>query len=500
VSAENSFISQIAKIKRRAALRAVHGILLNAGLIFLGIQLISLIAAMTGLTDAGSHGSWYMVSICISLSAAGLIGVVMRKNFLHVLVEIDRRLKLQDRLSTAYEYLKFKKDAEFTDLLMQDAAAALGRLNRRQLLPAGFAWRHLIFIILLLAGAALYTMDYPVSGFKSARAEQKTIERAGALLRNYTFSRIENKAGPHTGGQTAFLRKLEQFGDRLYDRSLTSDQRFAALDGTLKEVQAERTRLANELDTKLNAAGVRALSVRQIPALENLSPGRLAKLKGVLNKAPDSRIPAAVNEDIESLEKLDSLAKLLSRMMDDVKKDRDDIADSAAAAGDEIQTSQVTRGPGKDQGDPQRSTADEQIRNPDRSGPDRSAEPGSGQLQENDPAFQDDAGPRENFSASAGRAKSEGGKEPSHEIAEPTGPAMPDKMASSPVKSYLIPIRALTDIGEARLKEEDIMRTYGKAVESILQKEDMPMNYREYIKNYFLAIGLNTEENADEFK
>ena len=77
---------------------------------------------------------------------------------------------------------------------------------------------------------------------------------------------------------------------------------------------------------------------------------------------------------------------------------------------------------------------------------------------------------------------------------------MPDKLASSPVKSYLIHIRALTDIGEARLKEEDTMRAYGKAVESILQKEDMPMNYREYIKNYFLAIGLNTEENDDEFK
>ena len=496
MSAENSFISQIAKIKRRAALRAVHGILLNAGLIFLGLQLISLIAAITGLTDAGTHGSWYMVSIGISLSAAGLIGVGLRKNFLHVLVEIDRRLRLQDRLSTAYEYLKFKKHAEFTDLLMQDAAAALDRLNRRQLLPVGFARRHLIFIILLLADTALYTMDYSVSPFKSARVEQKTIEHAGALLRNYTSSRIENKAVR----RTEFSRKLEQLGDRLNDRSLTSDQRFAALDGTLKEVQAERTRLANELDTNLNAAGIRTMSVRQIPALESVSPDRLANLKGVLNKAPDSRVPAAVNEDIESLEKLDSLAKLLSRMMDDVEKDRSDIADSAAASGDEIQTSQVMRGQGKDRGDPQRSIPDGPITGPERGGPDRAAEPGSGQLQENDPAFQDDAGPRENFSASAGRDKSGGGNESSHEIAKSTGPAMPDKLASSPVKSYLIHIRALTDIGEARLKDEDIVRTYGKAVESILQKEDMPVNYREYIKNYFLAIGLNSEENADEFK
>ena len=73
-------------------------------------------------------------------------------------------------------------------------------------------------------------------------------------------------------------------------------------------------------------------------------------------------------------------------------------------------------------------------------------------------------------------------------------------MASSPAKAYLIHIRALTDMGEARLKEEEIFRTYRKEVESILQKEDIPLNYREYIKNYFISIGINTEENAHEFQ
>ena len=73
-------------------------------------------------------------------------------------------------------------------------------------------------------------------------------------------------------------------------------------------------------------------------------------------------------------------------------------------------------------------------------------------------------------------------------------------MVSSQAKSYLIHIRALTDMGEARFKEEEIFRTYRKEVESILQKEDIPVNYREYIKNYFISIGINTEENAHEFK
>jgi hypothetical protein len=500
VNGEFAFTSQISRIKRRVAVTAARDVLLNAGLIFLALQLISSIAAMTGLTDAGVQGAWYMVSIGISFSAAGFIVFATRRDFLRVLVDIDRRLRLQDRLSTAYEYCKFKKDAEFAELLMQDAAAVLRRLKGRQLLPAGFSWRHFIFIMLLLADAAFYMTDYPVSRLKSVRLEPKAIEHARALLQNYTFSRLENRTGPPTGRQAAFSRKLEQLGNRLDDRSLTSGERLAALADTLKEVQAERQRLADALDSRLKAAGIQGLSVRQIPAPENLLPDQAAKFKELLNKALNSPLPDAANKDIESLEKLESIARVLSRLMDDARKDRSEIAESTAPADDKIQASQAGGGLDKDRDDRMRSTQDGRNAGPDRSSPDRSGEPGSGRPQDNDGALRDEPGLREGNSASAGRSEAEGEEKSSAEIEKSAGPAMTDKMASSPVKSYLIHIRALTDSGEARLKEKDIRRTYGREVESILQKEDIPLNYREYIKNYFMSIGLNTEENADEFK
>ncbi len=452
MNAEIAFISQIAKVKRRVAVTAAHDLLLNAALIFLALQLIALIAAMIGLTDAGAQGAWFMVSIGISLSAAGLIVFATRRNFLHVLVDIDRRLKLQDRLSTAYEYLRFKKDAEFAELLMLDAAAALRRLNGRQLLPAGFSWRHLTFIILLPAATALYMTDYPVSRLKSAHLEPKAIEQARALLQNYTFSRIENQAGPQTGRPAAFSRKLEQLGNQLDDRSLTSEQRLAALADTLNEVQAERKRLAEALETRLKAAGIQGLPVKQIPAPENLPPDQAAKFKALLNRALNSRIPDAVNEDIGSLENLESIAKVLSRLKDDTRKDRSEIAESAAPADNEIQTSQSAGGPDKDRGDLLRSIPDGHHAGPDRSSPDRTGKPGSGRPQENDGALRDAAGQREGFSASAGRGESEGEDKSSAEIEKSAGPAMQDKMASSPVNSYLIHIRALTDIRRGPLE------------------------------------------------
>jgi hypothetical protein len=57
----------------------------------------------------------------------------------------------------------------------------------------------------------------------------------------------------------------------------------------------------------------------------------------------------------------------------------------------------------------------------------------------------------------------------------------------------------LPTIGNAKVKEEDVIRPYRQELESVLQKEDIPLNYREYIKSYFLSIGLKKEENRDGY-
>jgi hypothetical protein len=231
-----------------------------------------------------------------------------------------------------------------------------------------------------------------------------------------------------------------------------------------------------------------------------MSPDQLDKLKGLLKGASNNRIADTVNEVMESLQELDSITKLLTRIMDDVKKDRSEAAESAIVAEDEIQTSQVIDGLDNVWDDPQQSKSKGRTSDPGLSSPDSSGERGSSQLQKNDGSFQGEERMLEGDSPSVGRAKSTDDINPGTETDESTGPAVQEKLASSPMRSYLVHIRALSEIGEARLKEEDIMRTYGQAVESILQKEDIPLNYREYIKNYFMAIGLRTEELTDELK
>ena len=83
---------------------------------------------------------------------------------------------------------------------------------------------------------------------------------------------------------------------------------------------------------------------------------------------------------------------------------------------------------------------------------------------------------------------------PSSPIDRGQGDTLQDRMASSQKAEYNTHIRSVTRIGDTTVPEEEITRQYTRELESILQKEDIPLNYREYIKSYFLSIGIESEE------
>jgi len=208
----------------------------------------------------------------------------------------------------------------------------------------------------------------------------------------------------------------------------------------------------------------------------------------------------AISINIESLQELDSIEALLSRIMNDFKDGRSFSDDSAESAGNERRTFQSTETLENPADDLNRPNPDGQFSDHSPGAVGRSDHLGFGKLQQHGDDLQDGMGQPEGYSAAAGNAKSIEDNQSSYELEKTPGSVLQDKIASSQAKSYLIHIRALTDVGEARLKEEEIFQTYRKEVESILQKEDIPINYREYIKNYFISIGINTKENAHEFK
>lgn len=500
MSAEALFVSQISKLKRRLVIKAVQRTLLNAALTFVAICTILIIIEKAGLTKYGAYRSWVILLIGFSLFVGLLTAFLKKKDFLAFLIDIDTRLKLKDRLSTAYEYQKFGKKSDLSDLLMEDATDTLRQLSTQQLFPAKFSFLHLLFILLILVNVALYSSDFLLSNNKSTRNDQYQLEKISTLLRNYSESRIEGQKEKKTRRHNVYSKKLGNLSNKLNDRSLTQDQLFTAINRFLKEVQGEQTRLTNELGAQLKAVRIEEMPISKIPTLRNLSASEFEKLKMLLNRIPNNQIPDSIHQDIETLQELYRLEKLLSQIIDDINEDK--FGTEALAGSDRRETrgSQYMNDLKKDRDHTQRSKADREFSSIKRDREDTNRQRGSYQSRGNSRDLQDEFGSREGYSSLAGREKSTGKKKSSNELEKSSGPGIQDKMISSQVESYRIHIRSLTAIGESRLKEEDIIRTYQQEIEGILQKEDIPSNYREYIKHYFISIGLKTEEHANEFK
>ena len=495
---ETLFSSQIAKIRRRLVIRAFHGLLLNATLVFLFFSILLYVIQLAGITDHTTDGGWQFICVGLSLLVGLIIGLSAKPNLKNSLIEIDRRLAFRDRLSTAYEYFRFHPDNEYTGLLIQDAAAKLRPFKMQHIMPIRLSRLHLVTAVLLLIYIFLYLGGLNIIGNRLNYRGIEKIENAAKLLKNYSVHQIDNKKVKHPKIRSSYAKKIEEFSRSLDDNTKSFKQHLQAVHQFREEVQGERARLTDELASKLGSAGIRTVPIQKFSTSSNLSADQLAKLKGFLNKTLKTPIPGSIDRNIEMLQELDSIEKLVSRIIKNLEDNRSMTENSDEAAGIARQVSppadsNETRPDGAKENYP-----DQQLSDPGRTAisPDKSPDSHKSRSGEDSPG--QEMGRSDAFSAKAGRATSDAEKKSSDELQNSEGVLTHEKIGPSPAKNYLIQIRALTEIGEAHQSPEEIFRSYRKEVESILQKEDIPPNYREYIKNYFLSIGIQMEENAHE--
>jgi len=168
--------------------------------------LIVLVLEKTGFSIYRSYLSVYIILVGIILFVGIVFAFVRRSDFLNVLIDIDNRLKLQERVSTAYEYQKSGAKSGISGLLMQDAAEKLHQLSHKQIFPANFTVLHLALILMVITNVALYSSIYLTSGFKPT-----DIEKARTLLRDYTMSRTGGNQAPKVKRNNVYYKKLLKF-------------------------------------------------------------------------------------------------------------------------------------------------------------------------------------------------------------------------------------------------------------------------------------------------
>ena len=134
MTVDSLFHNSISRLRRQIILRRIKWTFAAGFLLWLTFILIALAAQEKGLI----HLEIYVTYSLLGLLAFAMLAIYMlriKKTFMNDLIEIDTRLGLKERLSTAYEYHQLDRKSIFVDLLKIDATNRLTNIKIRQALP-----------------------------------------------------------------------------------------------------------------------------------------------------------------------------------------------------------------------------------------------------------------------------------------------------------------------------------------------------------------------------
>lgn len=496
----NPFLRQISEIKRLVRIRKATRIVLVAVVIFLIIHALMSGPDKLGVSFFRVEYPGYAMAALSSVVLAILISLLRRESFMDVLIDLDSRLKLKERISTAYEYSLLNRKSAFDELLFSDAEKSLRSMNKRKIFPFRFSLIHLSVVILILINLLILPVDYLPAVPRQDRIDPGTLKEIHELIEQYSPEKKNIQKREGRKKRDDIERKYEDIAEKMKEGDVLRQRMDASIQETLQEIEGEKTSLSQDLTSKVETEDVEPVPVLKKREMQRLAVYNLEKLEEMLQGMFDNQIPDSIGEDLALLKEYSELEELLESILNRMNIEEED-TDHAETSGPEKNGSpsgdqngrepEPGSGPGE-QGERQgKSSLNQEDRKAESGGSD------SGEGDNGEEAEKEDGDvSKKGESSTAGKGKSDDRRTAPHEIQKSAGPALQDQTVPSSGEGHILRIRSSEAAGEARMKKEDIIKMYQKEMESVIQKEDIPLNYREYIKNYFLSIHMRKEEDA----
>jgi hypothetical protein len=495
--ANHSFLTGISKLRRLIIKERIKRVLTVTFLLSLMLNTLALGVQKIGLLRWEGY-TVYPILVLVSFAFSLLFGLRTIKSFMDELIEIDVRLGLKERLSTAYECHQLGRKSVFVDGLIEDATSLLGSIKAHEIFPRSFSSVHLCIPLLAAAIVILLSIDLAPTPTKDSATGER-LKQIGRKMEEYSKREIQGIKEEAEKPRSDVSRHMENITEELKSKTMTKERLLKSLAALIKEVEAEQTQLAHRLEAELGLEDMVSTPKLKPLQKENVSPNEVKQLREQLEELFEGEVPASLSQDISSLDQNRRLEVFLDDIINEVG--------FALEVDDEVSFREEEKGVSLGGTFGEGKNNDKEISggralaplesdevNTERQitsvlGQAKASSKGSG---EGDPA------PDEVSSYAAGREKSEGGRKPPYQLRSSKGPVLEDRGNSGQGDWYNIHVRSLPAKGKAGLMEEDVIRPYRRELEGALRKEDIPLNYREYIKNYFLSIGLRQEENGDD--
>ena len=493
------FLENITKLKQRVFIRTFGRIVVLTLFIFVLLYTISVGLEKTGTYRIERDVAFYLVAFVVAMVGASSVVYFTRAHLLTILIDIDTRLRLKDRLSTAYEYHSIEKNSEFSEALFEDAGRSLDRLSNKQLLPFKFSMVYSLFIFVLLINVAFIIIDrFAPPSFQSLfdqsdRQTQHSSESQDAQKYPKEARQLEDEE------RDSLAEKMQDAAKQLEDKSVSQEELSSSLKDLLQEVQGTQEQLMNGTESLDDATNLDNMSIRQIPQSPALSSQGLQNLEQLLKNMMSGQSPGELQQGMRwNSEELQQLADLLSELAEQLGLDEESGLSEAnegensasGGTGSEQDMAENNDESSQSNGDSegQQDGEDGSAQALGREGEGPNLQKGAGATGSGD--MGDEFGDGEYDGGTFGLGRADGQEYPPSTPERLNNPVVQDKLHETQKEDYNIHIRSVTRIGKATLPEEDLTRPYRQELESILQKEDIPLNYREYIKNYFMSIGL----------
>ncbi len=259
------------------------------------------------------------------------------------------------------------------------------------------------------------------------------------------------------------FKKMEELERNLRNRSMNTEKALKSLRDFLGEALEAQTSLASKLVEELSIQNIEMIPRFEPELTKGIPSKNLEQTEALLGKFFEGDIPTTVSERILELKRYNELLQTLAKTIDDIESD----LRSDSKQGSMVRSSQD---------EPSEMTENESSKHPGRK--------------------KEEASDREGMTS--GRGKDTQGKGLPHEIKGSKNIPTKDPAIVGSGKRYNVLVRSLPMVEKAGVKPEDLIRSYRNEIEEVLTNDKIPLNYREYIKNYFLSIGVEREKYENE--
>jgi hypothetical protein len=488
--------SRMARLRRVLFWNLIKKVLLDT-ILFFSLGSVVLLAlqklALLGLSGYVLYGYFLALTFLLSL----LRHLRKIKSFTQELITIDIRLDLKERLSTAYEYHQKPFPSLLEELLKQEAADLLADLRKRKMLSSVFGWRHVLLPLALILLLALQLFDLkPLIG-SPVDKNKEDLQQIGLKISQYVRQQ-QLASKKEESEKNAVSQQLLDMAREIDAKAADSSQVRETIQRMVGEVQEEQNKIRERLQNQLNQGAIQ--NIKERTALD-LGQGAQATMDQLIKKIQDKygdQIPDSMSKDLSDFNRNRRLEDFLNQTANKLqalsgngdKPDAKSKNKRVLVASDQ----KTEENKNKEQSanrPPEAQRAKSMGSKPITVGlPDQDTDSKEGRGKESRPGNES--------AAQAGRGKGPDEKKEAYTLPTAKGDIFKDQGISNPAESYNANVRSLAKIAKANVPEEQIIRSYQQEVEETLQKEEIPAAYRNYIKNYFLNIGLRKEEKEND--